>query len=103
MLRMAYGIGFNSPATAADAAIKLHEIKVEQSSATITTFWKLLHIFFDNQFKLNKSIMSGIECGHTNETYVSWINSQYYGDNGWADNTSITNISSHAYNQIVWP
>ena len=78
------------------AAQRTLESELDNYSPMLANGETLLYLFFSTDFKP----VSAISHGHQPSSYVLWINSMYYGYEGWKGNTEITNVDLNGIDTI---
>ena len=78
------------------AAQRTLESELDNYSPMLANGETLLYLFFSTDFKP----VSAIRHGHQPSTYVLWINSMYYGYEGWKGNASITSVDLNGIETI---
>ena len=93
-------VGFNIE-TKSDISLAIKSISnilTNSINRGITVLVDLEGIFFDTK---GQWIGDVVTYGHTQCTYVLWINSMYYGFNGWSNNTDISSVSISNKNKTI--
>ena len=91
-IKKAYGYNIRNKT---DLDIVLGHINEEYKGLNDLTsvFSSLIGWMVDTDYK----IMESFTDGHTQSTYVTWINSMYYGCEGWGGNDKIENVTDSVY------